>query len=176
MAVTSKELRTPRESSVRRLGTEAWPRSLMPMAYTITLLLAILAVYALVGTIVDWGRVRLDDVRYGRPRTTHLEGKVGHEGNSGLPSHFIAMNLNGQVMILELVGGNPNEVRSLPGPYLFGEGNDLTPVNLSLQDIDKDGQPDLIVDVRREQIVYLNRDGAFRLPNAEEQQQLTTTP
>jgi len=176
MAVTSKELRTPRETTCRRIGMEAWPRSVMPLAYAITLLLAVLAIYALVGTLVDWGRVQLDDLRYGRPRTTHLDGKVGHEGNTGQPSHFIALNLNGQVVVLELVGGNPSEVRSLPGPYLFGEGSDLTPVGLSLQDVDKDGQPDLVVDVRREQIVYLNRDGSFRLPNADEQQQLTATP
>lgn len=174
MAVTSKELRTPREAAHGRIGagTEVWPRSLMPVAYSVTVLLAVLAVYALVGTLVDWGRVRLDDMRYGRPRTTHLEAMVGHEGSSGLPTHIIAMNLNGQVVVLELAGGTTNEVRSLPGPYLFGEGNDLTPIGLSLQDMDKDGQPDLVVDVRREQIVYLNRDGSFRLPTPDEQRQI----
>jgi hypothetical protein len=38
--------------------------------------------------------------------------------------------------------------------------------------MDRDGLDDLIIDVRNEQIVYLNRDGSFRLPTPEEQQQL----
>ena len=64
------------------------------------------------------------------------------------------------------------QVRSLPGPYLFGADEDLTPVILSLSDMDGDGQDDLLVNVRNEQIVYLNRDGGFRLPTPEEQQRL----
>jgi hypothetical protein len=172
MAVTSKEIRTPRQPVRRQAEAEAWPQALMPVGYTITLVLAVMAIYFLVGALIDWGRVRYDDMRYGFPRTTHLEGMVGHEAASGMPSHFTAMNLNGQVVIMQLVGGNTAEVRSFPGPYLFGEGSDLTPVGLALHDVDKDGAPDLVVDVKREQIIYLNRDGTFRLPNAEEQQQL----
>jgi hypothetical protein len=40
---------------------------------------------------------------------------------------------------------------------------------LSLRDMDGDGQLDLLLDVRNEQIVYLNKDGAFRLPTPAEQ-------
>ena len=68
--------------------------------------------------------------------------------------------------------GDTAQVRTVPGPYLFGADEDLTPVLLSLRDMDGDGLDDLIVDVRNEQIVYLNRDGAFRLPTAEEQTRL----
>jgi hypothetical protein len=34
--------------------------------------------------------------------------------------------------------------------------------------MDGDGAADLLLDVRREQIVYLNKDGVFRLPTLEE--------
>lgn len=173
MAVTSKEIHTTSSSYPRSAGV---PRTLLPLSYAITLLLAILAVYVLVGAVVSWGSVRLDDLRYGRPRTTHLAAMVGHEGATGQPSHLIAMNLNRQVVVLELVGGDPNTIRSLPGPYLFGAGEDLTPVTMELQDINGDGQQDLLLNVRREQIVYLNKDGAFRLPTSEEQRQLVATP
>jgi hypothetical protein len=128
--------------------------------------------YFLISTGAYWGRVLLDDLRYGRPRTTHLKGFVSHAEAGGLPSHFIALNLNRQVIVLELPGGDPAQVRSFPGPYLFGADEALTPVQLALDDVDADGANDLLISVRNEQLVYLNRDGDFRLPRPEERQQL----
>lgn len=141
------------------------------LAYLATFFLAALAIYVLVGSVVRWGQVRLDDVRYGRPRTSHIEGFVGHE-TGGSATRLIGMNIDRQVVILELPGGDATQVRSLPGPYLFGADEDLTPVLLSLYDADGDGQDDLLINVRNEQIVYLNRDGGFRLPTPEEQQRI----
>jgi hypothetical protein len=159
MAVTSKEI----EGKGGRASV--FPRTVGPVAYGIT--------FVLVGAVVDWGQVRMDDLRYGRPRTTHLEGYVGHGGEvEGRPTRFVGLNIDRQVVVLELPGGDSTQVRSLPGPYLFGAGEDLTPVLLSLGDMDGDGLKDLIVDVRNEQIVYLNRDGGFRLPTPEEQSRL----
>lgn len=161
MAVTSKAIKASRV-----------PRGIGLLAYLVTFVLAALAIYILVGAAVRWGQIRLDDMRYGRPRTTHIEGFVGHGESAGAPTRFIGLNLDRQVVVLELPGGDATQVRSLPGPYLFGADEDLTPVLLSLQDTDGDGQADLIVNVRNEQIVYLNRDGGFRLPTPEEQQLL----
>lgn len=172
MAVTSKNLYPSRAPS----RSVSVPQGLLPISYGITALLAMLAIYALVSAIVGWGSVRLDDLRYGRPRTAQLSAVVGHEGGTGQPTHFIAMNLNRQIMVFELPGGDATQVRSLPGPYLFGAGEDLTPVTMALQDVDGDGQADLLLDVRRERIVYLNKDGAFRLPTGDEQRQLTGQP
>ncbi|NTU84659.1 MAG: VCBS repeat-containing protein [Chloroflexales bacterium] len=166
MAVTSKELNDHGATRTARL-----PRNVGRLAYLITFLLAALAIYVLVGAAVRWGQVHLDDLRYGRPRTSHIEGFVGHEA-SGSPTRLIGMNIARQVVLLELPGGDASQVRSLPGPYLFGADEDLTPVLLSLHDIDGDGQDDLIVSVRNERIIYLNRDGGFRLPTSEEQQRI----
>ena len=172
MAVTSKDL-YPSRGPARGATL---PQGLLPISYIITALLAVLAIYALVSAVVGWGSVRLDDMRYGRPRTTQLSAAVGHEGDSGQPTHFIAMNLNRQVVVLELPGGDASKIRSLPGPYLFGAGEDLTPVAMTLGDVDGDGQPDLLLDVRSERIVYLNKDGGFRLPTSDEQHKLTGQP
>ncbi|EFO81341.1 hypothetical protein OSCT_0812 [Oscillochloris trichoides DG-6] len=168
MAVTSREIHETRLARQIPLA-----QGVGPFAYLVTGLLAILAIYVLVGTVVDWAQVRIDDIRYGRPRTTQIAGLVGHGAEAAnQPTRFIGLNLNRQVVVLELPAGDPNQVRSLPGPYLFGANEDLTPVLLSLQDMDRDGRADLIVDVRNEQVVYLNRDGFFRLPTTDEQQQL----
>lgn len=168
MAVTSKEIEAKAASRA-----SVFPRSVGPVAYGVTFVLAALALYVLVGAVVDWTQVRLDDLRYGRPRTTHVEGYVGHGGEvEGRPTRLIGLNIDRQVVVLELPGGDSTQVRSLPGPYLFGANEDLTPVLLSLRDMDGDGLDDLIVDVRNEQIVYLNREGGFRLPTPEEQSRL----
>jgi len=165
MAVTSKEIDS---KGVGR--SSVFPRSVGPVAYGLTFVLAALAVYVLVGAVVEWGQIKLDDLRYGRPRTTHLEGYVGHGGElEGRPTRLIGLNIERQVVVLELPAGDTTQVRSLPGPYLFGADEHLTPVLLSLRDMDGDSLKDLIVDVRNEQIVYLNRDGSFRLPTPEEQ-------
>jgi hypothetical protein len=55
------------------------------------------------------------------------------------------------------------------GPYLFGADQALTPIELRTQDVDGDGTLDLLMTIQREQVVYLNKDGMFRLPTAAEQ-------
>ncbi len=160
MAVTSRELG-------RRLP--ALPRGPGSVAYALTFVLAALAIHVLVSAAVERTRVAFDDLRYGRPRTAHVAGYVGHGAEAtGRPTHIIAMNLDRQVVVLELPAGDAEQARSLPGPYLFGAHQDLTPVVLSLLDMDGDGLADLVLNVSNEQVVYLNREGAFRLPTAEE--------
>ena len=114
--------------------------------------------------ILAQGRVLIDDVRYGRPRTTHITGFVGH-GNGeqlGTPTELMAININHRVVIVEFPGGDPAGMRMFDGPYLFGADESLTPVGLELQDVDRDGQADILVTVHRERIVYFNREGSFR--------------
>jgi hypothetical protein len=169
MAVTSKNLHSTRRAQAYSPAT---PRRLNAVAYAITLVLAVLAVYVVVGLAMGKLHVIVDDLRYGRPRTTQLNGFVGHDEAAGKPTHLMAINLNRQVVIVELPGGDPAKTRSIAGPYLFGADEDLTPVVLSLYDADRDGQVDLLLDVRRELLVYLNKDGVFRLPTAAEEAQL----
>ncbi len=168
MAVTSKDLNT-----LTRLGRSvAWPRWMQIGIYSITLVLAVLAGYVIIGQIVGRASVLYDDWRYGRPRTMHVDAFVGHDEASGVPTHLIAMNIGRQVTVIELPGGDPAKVRSISGPYLVGADEELTPVQIALDDIDGDNLPDLLLNIRREQIVYLNREGGFRLPTPEEQTQL----
>lgn len=168
MAVTSQDIR-----SEGRGRSAAMPRSIGAFAYLVTGVLAAAAIYVLVSTFVGWAEVRIDDFRYGRPRTTHVEGYVGHGAEvGGRPTRLVGLNLDRQVVVLEIPAGDVSQIRTIMGPYLFGAREDLTPVLLYLQDMDRDGLADLLVNVRNEQIIYLNRDGAFRLPTPEEQQQL----
>ena len=166
MAVTHKSLRSAQAAQPR--GGAVLHR-VQFLAYGVTLILAAVAIYVVVSLLLGKLNVLIDDLRYGRPRTTQINAFVGHDEANGQPTHLIAINLNRQVMVIELPGGDAAKTRTLSGPYLFGANEDLTPLGLHLQDMDGDGNPDLLLDIRQEQLVYLNRDGAFRLPTPEEQ-------
>ena len=119
--------------------------------------------YLLLTPVVTWGQRRLDDLRYSFPRTTQLDGFVGHGEASGDPTHLIALNLRGQINILELPGSDLAQTRTLAGPYLVGAAGPYVVPYLSLADVNGDGQADLLLQVREEVVVYVNENGTFRL-------------
>lgn len=174
MAVRSQEMRNPvRASSSASRPLVAAPKvNFHSFAYIITGLLALLAIYAIMGNVVGWGREQIDNVRYGTPRTFHTDAVVGHEDGAGTPTHFIAMNLNRQVVIYEIPGGDAAKTRVITGPYLFGAGEDKTPVLLQFEDVNGDQQADMIVNIKNEAIIFVNRDGQFQAISPEERSQL----
>src|SRR5438067_1624090 len=126
------------------------------------------ALYAIISAAVEWTQVKLDDLQYGRPRTMQMDAYVGHSEADGTPSHFVAMNLNRRVTILEMPGGDSAKVNTILGPYLFGQGEDLTPVSLSSTDLNADGKADLTVTIKNEQLLYINDGATFHLATPEE--------
>jgi len=171
MAVTSRDLHSAGKvrQPVFQTGHTARAYPVYPTAsrtpYLLTLFLCVIAIVLVANSLISWGQIKLDDMRYGRPRTMHLAGIVGHEEGSSLPTQFVAMNLNRRVVVLEIPGGDVAKTRTLTGPYLFGANEDLTPVRLRLQHVNTDQQTDLVVSVKDEEIVYINENGSFRLIN-----------
>jgi hypothetical protein len=109
----------------------------------------------------SWWQTTQDDWHYGRPRTFQTDAVVGHNDSSSNPSHFIAVNLNRHVLIVELPGGDATKARIYSGPILIGQGQDLAPVTLSFQDVNGDGLLDMIVNVQDAHFVYINGNGTF---------------
>jgi len=178
MAVRGQEMRNPARagSNQPRIMLAIPAISLHSIAYIVTALLALLAIYAIMGNVMSWGRGHLDDLRYGTTRTFQADDVVGHDDGAGTPTHFIALNLNRQVLIIEIPGGDASKTRTLTGPYLFGAGEDKTPVLLRFDDVNRDGSKDMIVNVKNEEIVYLNKDGQFQPITAEERLKLMQAP
>ncbi|KPV52462.1 hypothetical protein SE17_15365 [Kouleothrix aurantiaca] len=175
MAVRSQEMRnttTRTGSAAPRASITVPPISFHTLAYVVTAVLALLAIYAIMGNVMSWGQGKVDDFRYGATRTYQVDAVVGHNDGAGTPSHFIAMNLNRQVMVIEIPGGDASKIRTLTGPYLFGAGEDKTPVLLRFDDLNRDGSQDLIVNVKNEEIVYLNKEGQFQPITPEERARL----
>ncbi len=175
MAVRSQEIRSTvsRQGAAPSRPTIAVPSiPLSTATYVVTILLALLAIYAVMGHVVGWGNSRLDDLRYGTTRTFQMDAVVGHNDGAGTPTHLIAMNLNRQVVVIEIPGGDPSKTRTLTGPFLFGADEDKTAVVLRLEDLNRDGAKDLIVSVKNEENVYLNKEAEFKPITAEERAQL----
>lgn len=174
--VRSQEIRNT--NTARSNASQSRPLLVAPtisvntLAYIVTAILALLAIYAVMGNAMSWFRERYDDMRYGTTRTHQIQAVVGHGDSPESPSHFIAMNLNRQVVVIQLPGGDSSKIRTFTGPYLFGANEDKTPVLVRLDDLNRDGAKDLIVSIKNEEIIYLNRDGSFHTLTAEERAQL----
>ncbi len=127
-------------------------------------MLVVLALWLLFTILGSWWQDTQNDWKYGRPRTFQIDAVVGHHDSAENPSHFIALNLNAQLIIIEFPGGDPTRARVYNGPRLIGPGEDLAPVTLSFRDVTGEGKPDMIATVDGAEIVFINDRGAFRPP------------
>jgi len=148
----------------------SWTR---PASTALLLLLAIVVGYQLLSGVVNWSHVKLDDLRYGYPRSYQTDGFVGFGESNGQPTHFVALNFHKQIEVYIVPGDDPSHVAVIKGPSLFGAADDYAPVTLRLVDVNQDGYPDLVVSVDNQQAVFIDEPklGTFRALAPNERQQ-----
>jgi hypothetical protein len=132
-----------------------------PLIAVIVGMLLMAALFVTLNAFSSWWRVHQDDVAYGRPRTYQVDAVVGHNDSPGNPSHFIFLNLNRHVVIIELPGGDTSHSRIYNGPTLFGDSQDLTPVTAEFRDVNGDGKIDMIVHIQDQRLVFINDGTQF---------------
>jgi hypothetical protein len=143
----------------------SWRQRLLLVGVGIGMIFAVLLV--LVGQLlVGWIGISLDDLHYGRPRTYQVDAVVGQNDSLAHPSHFIALNLNGQIEVVEFPGGDATHARIYLGPHLYGAHASLVPVTLQFVDRRHDHHPDMVVAFQGEQITFRNAGGSFHAPAA----------
>jgi hypothetical protein len=130
-------------------------------------MLAMLALWLIGSTCLAWGIQRYNDVIYGNPRTFHTDAVVGHGDSPEHPSHFIAVNLNRQAIVIEFKAGDPAKSVSYVAPvYIAGEGGDLAPVTVEFKDVNDDKRTDMIIHIHlpsQDQLsVFINDGKGFR--------------
>jgi hypothetical protein len=113
----------------------------------------------------SWWQNHQNDVTYGTPRTFQIDAVVGHHDSPEHPSHFIALNLNRHIMIIEIPGGDMSKSVIYGGGVLVGDGQDLMPVTLSFSDVNGNGKPDMLVHVLDQTLVFLNNGTKFVPPS-----------
>ncbi len=143
-----------------------------PLLYLGIGMLGMLALWTVLAFLVGWVGTTLDDIHYGRPRTFQIDAVVGHNDSATSPSHFIAINLNGHIEVIEMPGGDASHARIYIGPQLYGTGDELVPVTLSFVDVNGDKKPDMIIRFQGTEVVFINDAGGFRPLWPEERNQV----
>ena len=121
----------------------------------------------LVGSaVLTWGTQRYYDFHYGYPRTYQTDMAVGHGGDSPAhPSHFIAINQNNQVIVIELKADDPAKVAIYKTPITIYDGGQ-SPVTLSFRDVNGDHKLDMIIDIhlsgQDQYSTFINEGDNFR--------------
>lgn len=124
-------------------------------------MLAALALWTLGAAALNWGTNEYNNVVYGYPRTYQIDAVVGHNDSPQNPSHFIAVNLRGQILIFELPGGNPSKSIDYIGPELAGTNVDQLPVTLSFAHYNNDKRLDMIVHIPGRNYIFCNNGTKF---------------
>ncbi len=141
---------------------------------------ASIALWALGAAALAWGTNEYNNIVYGYPRTFQTDAVVGHNHDSpSNPSHFIAINLHGQIVIIELPAGDPTKsIDYVLSNQLTGPGSDLYPVTLTF--VKRDGKVDMLVHIEGQTITFLNTGTKFALattsPVSTPTTNLTPTP
>jgi hypothetical protein len=65
-------------------------------------MMVMFVLWVLGNMLINWWNITQDDIHYGRPRTFQIDQRVGHNDEQ-TPSHFIAINLNRRIEIIDLV-------------------------------------------------------------------------
>lgn len=128
-------------------------------------MLIALGLWVLGMNALAWGTNEYNTLVYGNPRTFQTDAVVGHNDGSSNPSHFIALNLHGQIIIVEFPGGNPSKAIDYAGPDLIAPGEDQLPVTLTFNDLNHDGKLDMIVHVADKIFVFTNNGTTFATNN-----------
>jgi hypothetical protein len=163
----SKKLpKTPSHKAIRS-KRKFW-HGAHPLLYLGVGMIAMLALWTLLTMAISWWNMTWDDIHYGRPRTFQTDAFVGHNESAGTASHFIAINLNGRIEIIEFPGGDGSKARIYLGSQLYGAGDNLIPVTLSFADVNSDRLPDMIIHFQSSRIVFINDQGGFRPLRPEE--------
>jgi len=109
-------------------------------------MIVILLGWYVVSSLGTWWQMHQDDTTYGNPRTYQTDAVVGHADSPTSPTHCIAVNLNGNIIVIELPGGDAGKARSYAITAIPGnQGN--PPVKLVFQDINRDGKLDMVVQI-----------------------------
>ena len=140
---------------------------LLPLAVGV---LATIVLWVFGVSAVAWGNQRYNDFRYGTPRTYQADAYVGHNESPGHPSHFIAVNLNRQAVVVEFMGGDPSKSVNYVAPvYIDGDGGNLAPVTVEFRDVNGDNKPDMIIHIhlpnQDQPVVFINDGKRFRPSN-----------
>ena len=124
-------------------------------------MISMFLVWLLLQSLTSWWTSYQLNTQYGFPRTYQTDERVGF-GDSLIPTHFIALNLNGQIEVIVCPAGNCTRATIYPAVHLFGDNAANVPVTVSFADLSHTGRLDMIVHIGDQQVVFLNNGTQFK--------------
>jgi hypothetical protein len=125
-------------------------------------MVVMIALWLLVQLVSIWWTNEQLNATYQYPRTYQADEVVGHGDSTDHPTHFIFENLHGQILIIELPGGDYTHARIYKGPTLLSDNADQIPVTAEFKDVNGDGKVDIILHIQDQRIVFLNTGTGFK--------------
>lgn len=132
------------------------------LVYAGLAMLGMLIVWLVLTSFLSWWQVKMDDLHYGRPRTSQYDVVISPGDTPANRSHFIVMNLKRHIEIIDCPASDCTKAKVLIGPVLIGQNQDLAPATLSFKDVNGDGKLDIIVNVQDSHFIFINDNGSFR--------------
>lgn len=105
-----------------------------------------------------WSQHQLDST-YGFPRTYQTDAVVYQGDTFQHPSHYLFLNLQGTVIIIELPHGDSSHARIYTGPTLYSPDAALIPVTGEFTQVN--GKEEMLVHIQTRTIVYVNNGTQF---------------
>jgi len=125
-------------------------------------MLTMVALWFLIQLLGIWWTNQQLNATYQYPRMYQADEIVGHSDSTDHPTHFIFENLRGQVIIIELPGGDYAHARIYKGPTLFSDNADQTPVTAEFKDVNGDGKVDIVLHIQDQRLVFFNTGSGFK--------------
>ena len=108
----------------------------------------------------NWWTEHQLDATYGFPRTYQTDAVIYAGDTAAHPSHYIFLNLNGAVEIIELPHGDSAHARIYKGPTIFSDQAALTPVTGEFKNVG--GKIEMLVHIQNQVIIYVNDGTQFK--------------
>ncbi len=121
--------------------------------------LVMLVGWVLISLLGMWWQAKMDDWTYGNPRTYQIDQGMGHNGRT---SHFIAINLHGELEVIETQKNHP-EVTKIYTVVTLPEDQQYLPVTLTFQDLRGSGRLDMLVHYGNTEIPLYNDGTGFQM-------------
>lgn len=124
----------------------------------IGMIIALLLVWGF-NALGSWWAEHQVDATYGFPRTYQVDAMVYQGDSAEHPSHYIFINLNGTVEVIEFPRGDSAHARIYKGPTLLTDNADLVPVTGEIKEVN--GKEEMVVHIGDQEIIYVNNGQKF---------------
>ena len=123
-------------------------------------MLVLLLLWAGLSWLTSWIAANQVNATYEYPRVSQADAVVYPGDTSEHPSHYLFLNLNGTVLIVELPPSDSTKARIYKGPALFDANADQIPVTGEFRVVN--GKIEMLVHIQDKVILYVNDGTQFK--------------